>query len=354
MTNLKTKDKKVIALTWWGTWGHIFPLLSIYNSLKDDNKYKFFWAWQEEWLEYDIALENNIDFLDIPSWKIRRYFDLRNFYEPLKNLTWIFFWIYFILRYKVDIVFSKWWFVSLPLCIAAFLLRKKIYIHESDIVQWLANKIIWKIATKVFYSFPNAETLDKPEKNICSWQILNKDLLENIKDFEISENWRLNVLVTWWSQWSTIIFESLLDILPNIKDIEFKIILWEKNLHFKDSFRKFPNVRTYDFINQKDLWLILKQTDIAITRWWATSLWELNVFWIHSIIIPLEWSAWDHQYYNAMYFRQKYWSDLLDQNEELTKNIYEKLNKYKTLRKAWLNLDNFYKATDIIKNELNK
>jgi UDP-N-acetylglucosamine:LPS N-acetylglucosamine transferase len=34
-----------------------------------------------------MALENNIKFEHIPSGKIRRYFDLRNFYEPLKNLT---------------------------------------------------------------------------------------------------------------------------------------------------------------------------------------------------------------------------------------------------------------------------
>ena len=41
-------------------------------------------------LEEEIARTMRINFLDIPAWKIRRYFDLKNFYEPLKNLTWIF------------------------------------------------------------------------------------------------------------------------------------------------------------------------------------------------------------------------------------------------------------------------
>jgi UDP-N-acetylglucosamine:LPS N-acetylglucosamine transferase len=45
--------------------------------------------------------------LDIPAGKIRRYFDLRNIYEPFKNLTGIFFGIYYIIKYKIDIIFSK-------------------------------------------------------------------------------------------------------------------------------------------------------------------------------------------------------------------------------------------------------
>lgn len=119
------KDKQNIAITWGSTWWHVFPLLSVYNYLKDKEQYKFIWIWEENSLEEEIAIKNNIDFYDIPAWKIRRYFDLRNFYEPLKNLTWIFFWIYYILKYNIDIVFSKGWYVSMPLCIAAFILRKK-------------------------------------------------------------------------------------------------------------------------------------------------------------------------------------------------------------------------------------
>ena len=95
----------------------------------------------------------------MPAWKLRRYFDLRNFYEPLKNLSWIVFWMYYIKKYHIDIVFSKWWYVAVPLCIAAFFLKKEIYIHESDTVSGIANKFIWLLATKVFYTFPHHKAL---------------------------------------------------------------------------------------------------------------------------------------------------------------------------------------------------
>ena len=183
MTHIKEKRKKTIALAWGSTWWHIFPLLSVYNYFNEDKEFNFIWAWEEDSLEEEIANKNNIQFLDIPAWKIRRYFDYKNFYEPLKNLTGIFFSIFYILKYKIDIIFSKWWYVSIPMCIAGFLLWKKIYIHESDTKAGIANKIIWFIATKVFYTFPNEKINDK--KYLVSGQILNPEQLDNIKNLTV-------------------------------------------------------------------------------------------------------------------------------------------------------------------------
>lgn len=346
------ENKKNVALTWGSTWWHIFPLLSIHNFLKEDNDYNFIWVWEEWGLEEEIAERNKIPFFDISAWKIRRYFDYRNFYEPLKNLTWIVEWIYYIKKYKIDIVFSKWWYVSLPLSIAAKLMRKKIYIHESDTISGLSNKIVENLATKVFYSFPNKKIDWK--KYILSWQIINPELIEYLETPYPKENKRLTVLVTGGSQWSTIIFEALLKVLWDLKDVCFHIVLWEKNMHFRDRFKEFSNTIVHDFITQKRLWKILKDIDIAVTRWWATSLWELYYFWIHSIIIPLEWSAWDHQKHNALYFKEKFGSEVIEQNSNLSEELLVKLTKYKDLRKTGLNLKNILDPLETIIKEIEK
>jgi len=344
--------KKRIALTGWFSWGHTFPLLSTYNYLKEEKKYKFVWVWEEDSLEEEIATSNNIKFLSISAWKIRRYLDYRNLYEPLKNLTGIFEWIFYILKYKIDIVFSKWGYVSLPLCIAAKILFKKVYVHESDTVSWVSNKIVWLLANKIFYSFPNKK-IDK-KKHILTGQILNPELIDYLDNLAVGENRKLNVLVTGWSQWSKAIFEALLKALPDLQDIKFHIILWEKNMSYRDSFKRFSNTLVHDFITQKRLWKILKWIDIALTRWWATTLWELNVFWIHSIIVPLKHSAWNHQQINANYFKEAFWSDILDEENNLSLEIFRTIQKYKDLRKAWLNLDWFFKPLQIIEKEMEK
>jgi len=343
------EGKKTIALTGWATGGHVFPLLSVYNYFKEENNYNFVWVGEEDSLEHEIAEKNWITFFDIPAGKIRRYFDWKNFYEPLKNLTWIFFGIYYILKNNIDIVFSKWGYVSLPLCIAAFILRKDVYIHESDVVWGVANRLISKMATKVFYSFENEKTLTQVDmwekaKHICVGQILNPELLDYITSLEVKENEKLEVLVIAGSQWSTTIFDNLIKILPDLWDINITVILGEKNLHFKEQFQKHFQVTVYDFVDQKTLGKIYKKTDIAITRAGATTLWELNNFWIHSIIIPLKNSAGNHQQSNAEYFSENFGSNILDEEHNLSLEMFRFIQQYKDLRKSGLNLNNFFSA----------
>ncbi len=355
-----SEKKKNIALTWGSTWGHVFPLLSLYNYFSQEDKYNFYWVAEADSLEENIADENAIEFFDIPCGKIRRYFDWRNFYEPLKNLSGIFFGIYFILSKNIDIVFSKWGYVSLPLCIAAYILRKPIYIHESDAVWGVANKLISKIATKTFYSFENEKTKKDDEKmsdertHIFSGQILNPDLLEYITTLEVKENDKLEVLVIAGSQWSTRLFESVLQSLPDMGDINFTVVLWEKNLHFKQDFQRFFNVTVHDFVDQKTLWKIYKKSDIAVTRAGATTLWELYNFGVHSIIVPLPESAGNHQEKNAQYFENKFGSNILDENNNLSLEIFRLLQKYKTLRKSGVNLNDFFKSLKKIETHFDR
>ncbi|MDQ7008856.1 MAG: UDP-N-acetylglucosamine--N-acetylmuramyl-(pentapeptide) pyrophosphoryl-undecaprenol N-acetylglucosamine transferase [Candidatus Gracilibacteria bacterium] len=340
--------KKTIALTGGGTGGHIIPLLSIYNYLKEEDSYKFLWIGEETGLEYDIAEENGIEFKDIAAGKIRRYFDFKNFYEPLKNFTGIFQGVYYIWKFKIDIIFSKGGFVSLPLCIAGKIMGKKIYIHESDIKMGLANKVISKIATKVFTSFPKEGV-----KIITTGQILNPELLDGLNNLELKENKKLKVLVIAGSQGSTIIFENLIKIIEDLPNIEFEIILGEKNKHFREKLNIFTNTIVHDFVNQKELGIIYKQTDIAITRGSATTLSELYYFGIHSIIIPIT-NAGNHQIYNAQYYKEKVGSDILDENKNLSLEIFRKLNIYQNLRKNNLNLEGFFDAMKIIEKEIKK
>lgn len=87
------------------------------------------------------------------------------------------------------------------------------------------------------------------------------------------------------------------------------------------------------FITQKRLGKILKEVDIAITRWWATSLWELHAFWIKSIIVPLTTSAWNHQNINALYFNEILWSDVVDENNDFEIQLYRKIKNINLLEK---------------------
>ncbi len=349
----KSAAKKII-FTWGGTWGHVTPIISLYNYLWVDGKYDYMWLGERESLEEDAALTHDIEFHDISAGKIRRYFDIRNFYEPLKNLTGVFESLYYILKYKGDIIFSKWGFVSVPACIAGFILRKKIYIHESDSIMGLANKITSKLATKVFYSFSNENTDKENKKHIHCWAIVNPEMLDSVKSIDKNENEKLTVLVIAGSQWSEKIFENLTQILPDCSDIDFNVILGtNENPEIKEKLEDFDNVSTYGFISQKKLAKLYIKSDIAITRG-SSTLWELFYFGIHSIIIPLKATGWNHQYHNALYFNENYGSDVLDEDDNLHLEMFRRLQKYKDLRKTGLNLEWYLDSLKTIAEEIEK
>lgn len=343
--------KQNIIFAGGGTGWHVTPILSLHDFLKEEGEFNFFWLGERDSLEYTTAIKHGIEFRNIAAGKIRRYFDMRNFYEPLKNLTGFFESIYYILKFKWNIIFSKWGFVALPVCLAGFVLRKKIYIHESDTVMGLTNKICSTFASKIFYSFPN-EKIDG-KKHIHSGPIVNPELLDGLTNMKVPENETLSVLVIAGSQGSTKIFKNLLTILPDCSDIDFTIILGTHNTDFTPKFEKFSNVKTYNFIEQRELGKIMKNSDIAITRW-SSTLWELYYFGIHSIIVPLKATWGDHQTHNAQYFHTNFWSDILDEDENLSLELFKKLQKYKSLRKANLNLNGFLDGIKNISEDIQK
>ncbi len=113
---------KKIIFTGGGTGGHVTPIVSLYNYMSEESAPQAMWLGERDSLESTAAEKLNIEFHEISAGRIRRYFDTRNFYEPLKNLSGFFQSLYYILRYKGNIVFSKGGFVSVPVCLAAFCL----------------------------------------------------------------------------------------------------------------------------------------------------------------------------------------------------------------------------------------
>ncbi len=344
--------KTPIVFAGWGTGGHIMPLISILKHLGDD-QYSYVWLWERNSLEQEIAQKHNIEFHEIAAGKIRRYFDMRNLYEPLKNLTGIVESLYHLSKSKSKYIVSKWWFVAVPVVIAGAMLRKRIIIHESDTIMGLANKISARFAKKILYSFPNKKTQDpKNKKHIHVGAIMNPEMLDGITSANLPENTRLQVLVIAGSQGSKNIASALLKLLPDTQDIDFQVVLGTMDDgELQEQLQKFSNVTLHGFLTPKEIAKVYAMSDIAITRW-SSLLWELYYFGIHAIIVPLKATGGDHQTKNAEFFHTHYGSDILEENDTLSLELFRKLQQYKDLRKNGLHLEWFLDGVTSITNEI--
>jgi len=352
-----------LAMAWWWTWGHVFPVKSIIEFINKHPEYnqeisKIIRFWEKNSLESEIfdkisKNNQNLFFQTIVSGKYRRETPfkskLKNIRDLFKFSRWIIQSIYYLKKYEIDVIFCKWWYVALPVVFAWKLLKKKIVVHESDVHSWLVNRIASKFATKVFTGFdwvlPNSITV---------WQILSDDIIshESIRNIpshtEIWEELTLAeqlfyadpsktyLLVMWWSQWSKRLYQNLIESMKENKQVysnyEIFVVLWKENQDLKSEFDPFKNVYTFDFVSQQDMGLLLKYCDISLTRAWTTSLAEQKLYNLKIVMVPIPRTH--DQYDNAKYYVEHHDDILLDSNDPNYKeNMLSIFTEYQNFKK---------------------
>ena len=329
---------------WWTGW-HVFPIQSLIkyiNTIKH-KQHEFFWFGEKPSLEYSTYkkladIVSKLYFIPIVSGKRRREKELqavgKNIFDLIKIGGGFFQSLWWLVYYKIDVVFCKWWYVSLPVVIAAWILRKKIVLHESDTTPGLSNRLCSKFSWIIFTWF----TWVFPEKEIVVGQILDDDLVNLHFKPQNSElyNGKTNVLVTGGSQGSESVYKVLVEIL-SVKAFPhtyFHIIMGTKNSHLQFMFSSLHHVKVYDFIDQKYMWWLLHLCDVAITRWGTTSLAEQQLFGIKKIIIPIPWTH--DQYKNALYYKNNFEDILIQQdNDDFKTTLKKELSALETYKK-WL------------------
>lgn len=328
-----------IWVTWWWTWWHVIPIKSLIQYINQTTKFKskiseFIWFWEEKWLEYrvfdEIYKETNsipITFKWIQSGKLRRSFERKDIIKNIKDVFTTFKWIAQAYKHvkhsKIDILFSKWWYVSLPIVISCWLQKIPIIIHESDIHAWLTSKISSHFSKYVLSWFPGVL------KNcVTIGQIIHPDLANFSGPYSESNNSKTHILVNGWSSWAKSIYEFIYSIESRVPDsVHIHVITGFRNLDHWITASK--QITIYWFCWAKEMQHLYTICDITITRWWVTSLFEQDLFWMKMLMLPL--SITHDQELNCKYYEElEKWHITIIQKkwrqDILEKNIIEYMN----------------------------
>lgn len=318
---------KKIILTGGGTAGHVTPNLALIPKLKEQG-YEIVYIGSYNGIEKGLITAEGIKYYGISSGKLRRYFDLKNFSDPLKVLKGYFEARRIIRREKPDVLFSKGGFVSVPVVYAASNYHVPCIIHESDLTPGLANKLCFKKADKICANFPETIKYLPRNKAVLSGTPIREALFNGSRErglkFTGLSGEKPVILVVGGSTGAVRVNEAIRDILPTLlRDYDI-IHLCGKGKASKEH-ETIEGYRQYEYINEElpDLFAL---ATMVISRAGANSICELLALAKPHILIPLsaEASRGD-QILNAESFEHQGFSYVLREenltNEELLKAI---------------------------------
>ena len=237
--------------------------------------------------------------------------------------------------------------MSIPLILAAKLLKLNIYLIEPNQVLGRANKFFLNSCKKIFCYSEKIKNFPKLYKD--KMIIINPLVREKIYNFNISKQTKekFTLLIVGGSQGANIFDKNLKNSIANIsKKKSIKIIhqTSEKNIVNLSKFYNDNNIENKIFSFDENFINTIQQADLCITRAGASTLAELSVLNIPFIAVPLPTSKDNHQLENALFYKNKDCCWLIEQNHfesdiehvldeifELKMSLLKKKGKFKKI-----------------------
>ena len=312
--------KRKICFTGGGTAGHVFPGLSVIDTLCADHgfsKSDFIWIGSSTGMEKKLVEDAGISFVGIPSGKLRRYFSLRNFFDIFKIALGLVYAFCILLKVRPSIVFSKGGYVSVPPVAAARFLRIPVMTHESDYTPGLATKINSVSADRILLSVEETLKYIKPayrNKAMVVGNPVRKEFYSGSRERGLAflglDGKKPVIFAVGGSQGSGEINDLVYSLRKELAE-RFCIV------HQTGVGAALPPSDTDGYIQlpfiRKEIADVIAAADLVITRAGAGSLWELAAEGKASVLIPLRGSGTrGDQVKNADFFRKSNAAAVLD------------------------------------------
>ena len=258
-----------------------------------------------------LLFDNRVTFVRIHAGKIRRYFSLLNIFDIIKTLVSVVSTFFKVFKIYPDVIFSKGGYVSFPPLVAARLLGIPVIIHESDSVPGRTNMWAAKFAERIAISYPQASVHFPADKLALTGNPIRKSIIHPIhqgaEEFLGIDAQVPTILIEGGSQGSLIINENLMDILPTLVSKYFVIhqtgkknyeVVREMSSVALASSQYKNRYKPYDYLNDLTLSMAAAVCSLVVSRA-GSSIFEIAIWGLPSIIIPITDSNGDHQRQNA-------------------------------------------------------
>lgn len=159
--------KMKVVITGGGTGGHVFPALAIAEELRK-RKVSVLYVGTERGMESKFVPEKGFPFYTVSTGAIKNQSALKilsTLFQLLKGVAWA---LRFLVKERPNLTIGVGGYVSFPICLASFFLRIPVFLQEQNASVGISNRILGKIASKIFLGFQEAENEFNPKKCIVT------------------------------------------------------------------------------------------------------------------------------------------------------------------------------------------
>ena len=319
-----------IVVAGGGTGGHIFPGIALAEAFeKQDPKTQILFVGTRNEFEVSILARRGLRHMSIAAaglkgrslWQqVQAVFRVpKGFFQALA-IIW---------RFKPDIVIGVGGYASGPVALAAKLMRKKVVIHEQNVIPGFTNRLLGRISDRVFLSFPDKFTVFDKAKTLLTGNPVRQEILTARREESSPETF--NLLIVGGSQGAHAVNRAMIEALDHINNPERIVFThqtgandleWVENAYSRHAMR--ADVRPFF----EDMATAYKNADLVICRAGATTVAELTSLGKAAIYIPFPFAANNHQELNARYVTQVSGGEMLLEENLNGITLADRVNRY--------------------------
>ena len=307
-------EKPLLALAGGGTGGHFYPMLAFAKYVKEKDTFgglvfvgdKNRIEGKKEHLLREVF--DRYKLLKMERFKGKNLLGLTlSLFQTLGVVAKI----SPLLRGKDFLSLTFGGYTSAPLALYTRLAGKPLFIHEQNAIPGMGNRYLSKFAKKIFITFPGSERFFPRKKVVLTGIPLRGELklYKNLSREEVLKDlgWedRFNVLILGGSLGAKRLNHLAVYIASKLPEgVRLIHITGERN--FREVEKLYSETPPRCEVKVLPFWeemgKLYRITDFAISRAGASTSAELAFFGIPTVFVPYPYAAYDHQYYNALYY----------------------------------------------------
>lgn len=321
------KENQPILIMAAGTGGHLFPALAIAKALQSQGN-AIAWLGSQRPMERRIVEQAGLPFQAVAVKGLRGGGFKRYLFAPFMLIMAFCHSLYLIFKIKPAVVIGMGGYVCGPGGIAAWLLRKPLFLHEQNSVPGITNRLLKPFARKIFTAFPNVLTSNKTEivGNPIRSEILN--IAEPKSRFEARDDKPLHVLVFGGSLGAQLFNERLPEFFHYVLGDQ-PVEVWhqsgEQYLTFsRRNYQAFHvPAKVEPFID--NMAKAYEWADLIICRSGAMTVSEIAAVGVPAIFVPYPFHKDQQQVYNARFLVDQEAALMIEQKDFTADHLKEKV-----------------------------